>query len=58
VHIIEELKNAIVIQWRDKLTALILRRDVRMEAPGDQKNAATVLDLDAVVPVDNFEDTI
>jgi hypothetical protein len=56
VHILEELKNGIVMQWRDKLTALKLRRDVRTEAPGDQKNAATVLNLDAVVPVDNFED--
>ena len=53
---LEELKNAIVMRWRDKLTALKLRREVRTEAPGDQKNAASVPDLVAVVPVDIFED--
>jgi hypothetical protein len=40
---LEELKNAIVaMKWRDKLTALKLRRDARTEAPGHQKNAASL----------------
>jgi hypothetical protein len=60
VLMLEELKNAIAMEWRDKLTALKLRRDANMEAPGHQKNAASLnfmlLDLDAVVPVDNFKD--
>jgi hypothetical protein len=60
---LEGLKNAIAMKWRDKLTALKLRRDAtrRTEAPRHQKNAALslkfmLLYLDAVVPVDNFED--